>query len=101
MAFEMLLAMQVIDEQGYTNYRRAMTPILTCYQGKFGYDFQVSKVLICEENPDINRVFTLNFSDKAHCDAMFSDPEYLAIKQQFFVGSVGKITRIASYEKTT
>lgn len=99
MSFEMLLGMEILDEQEYTNYRNAMTPILTSYQGKFGYDFKVSEVLICEENPEINRVFTLNFSDKAQCDAMFSDPEYLAVKKKHFVGAVGKITRIACYEK--
>lgn len=99
MAFEMLLGMEIINDEGYSNYRREMTPILTSYQGKFGYDFKISEVLISEENPAMNRVFTLNFVDKAHCDAMFSDPAYLAIKKKHFVDAVGKITRIASYEK--
>ncbi|MFT5706360.1 MAG: hypothetical protein ACI9ES_000639 [Oceanospirillaceae bacterium] len=99
MAFEILLAMEILDEHSYSLYRKAMTPILHSYQGKFGYDFKVSQVLICEENPAINRVFTLTFSNQQQKEKLFSDPEYLAIKEKYFVGAVGKISRIASYEK--
>ncbi|MEH6445563.1 MAG: DUF1330 domain-containing protein [Oceanospirillaceae bacterium] len=99
MAFEILLAMEILDEHSYLLYRKAMTPILHSYDGKFGYDFKVSQVLICEENPAINRVFTLTFSNKQQMERLFADPKYLAVKEQHFIGAVGKITRIACYEK--
>ncbi len=100
MAHEILVGLQVLDDRVYDDYRAAMKPILSSYQGSFGYDFRVSEVLISEETSDINRVFTINFSSKGTMAGFFSDPEYLAIKEKYFAPSVGKAVIISSYEKT-
>jgi uncharacterized protein (DUF1330 family) len=99
MSHEILVGLNVLDDRKYSDYRKAMTPILLTYDGFFGYDFKVSEVLISEGSKDINRVFTINFRDKAQMEAFFSDPEYIAVKEQYFLGSVGDVTRISSYEK--
>ena len=100
MSFEILMGLEVIDDLQYDNYRAAMKPILKSYGGQFGYDFRVSEVLISEQNPDINRVFTISFPDRQQMKDFFADPSYLQAREKFFVNSVASITMISSYQKT-
>lgn len=99
MSFEILVGLNVIDDAKYADYRAAMKPILSQYEGRFGYDFKVSEVLITEGAEDINRVFTINFSGEDKMKSFFSDSEYLKVKEQYFVKSVASTTIISSYEK--
>ena len=101
MSYEILIGLNVLDDHKYENYRSAMSPLLTSYEGYFAYDFKVSDVLISEGNTDINRVFTINFSSKNKMESFFSDSQYLKIKEKYFVESVGSTTIISSYEKDT
>ncbi|EPJ52761.1 MAG: hypothetical protein OFPI_12920 [Osedax symbiont Rs2] len=100
MSFEILMGLEVTDDPGYDNYRAAMKPILKTYDGRFGYDFKVSDTLISEQNPDINRVFTINFPDKQQMKDFFSDPLYLQAREKYFIDSVASVTMISSYQKT-
>ncbi|MBL4831479.1 MAG: DUF1330 domain-containing protein [Aliivibrio sp.] len=75
MSYEILVGLHVLDDLKYAEYRAAMTPILSDYSGHFGYDFKVSEVLISEGNTDINRVFTINFSNQSKMEAFFSDSQ--------------------------
>ena len=100
MSYEILVGLHVLDDLKYAEYRTAMKPILSDYSGHFGYDFKVSEVLISEDNVNINRVFTINFSSQEKMDAFFSDAQYLIVKERYFVESVGSTTIIASYEKS-
>jgi uncharacterized protein (DUF1330 family) len=99
MSYEILVGLNVLDDLIYEDYRAAMKPILSDYQGRFVYDFKVSEVLIAEDESDINRVFTINFSSKENMDGFFSDAQYLIVKEQFFIKSVGSTTIISAYEK--
>jgi len=99
MSYEILVGLNVLDELKYTDYRTAMKPILSDYEGYFGYDFKVSEVLISAGDTDINRVFTINFSSKSKMEGFFSDSQYLIVKEKYFVDSVGSATIISSYEK--
>ena len=99
MSYEILVGLNVLDDLKYEVYRTAMKPILSDYEGRFGYDFKVSDVLISEENTDINRVFTINFSGKNKMEGFFSDPQYLIVKEKYFVESVSSAIIISSYEK--
>lgn len=99
MSYERLMAMQIKDEAAYEKYRAAMFPILQKYGGGFRYDFQVSKVLKAEAAHPINRVFAIYFRDEAAKDAFFADPEYVAIREKFFVPAVEAATQIAGYER--
>ncbi|MCJ8294674.1 MAG: DUF1330 domain-containing protein [Colwellia sp.] len=101
MSYEILVALNVVDDLKYDDYRAAMKPILSDYEGRFGYDFKVSDVLISEGNTDINRVFTINFASKNKMEGFFSDSKYLVVKEKCFVESVGSATIISSYEKGT
>ena len=101
MSYEILVGLNILDEPKYEDYRAAMKPILSIYKGYFGYDFKVSDVLISEGCTDMNRVFTINFSDKNKMDGFFSDPDYLVVKEKYFLESVGSATIISSYEKNT
>ncbi len=99
MSYEILVGLNVLDDLKYDDYRIAMRPILSDYEGQFGYDFKVSDVLISEGRTDINRVFTINFSSKDKMEGFFSDATYLVAKERYFVDSVGSTTIISSYEK--
>lgn len=99
MSYEILVGLNVIDDVKYDEYREAMKPILSDHQGRFGYDFKVSDVLISEGDTDINRVFTINFINKDKMESFFSNSEYLKVKEAYFESSVGSTTIISSYEK--
>ena len=101
MSYEILVGLNVLDDIKYDAYRAAMSPILSDYEGHFGYDFKVSDVLIPAGNTDINRVFTIVFSSKNKMDGFFSDFQYLVVKETYFVESVGSATIISSHEKDT
>ena len=101
MSYEILVGLDVLDDRKYSDYRAAMKPILSDYEGHFGYDFKVSDVLISAGNADITRVFTINFSSKNKMDGFFSDAQYLLIKEMYFVESVGSTTKISEYENET
>lgn len=101
MSYEMLVGLNVLDDQMYQEYRKAIKPMISEYGGGFGYDFKVSEVLLPEASSDINRVFTIYFRDRKAMDEFFSNPEYIKIKAQYFQNSVGNSTVISSYEKTT
>ncbi|WP_271274440.1 DUF1330 domain-containing protein [Aliamphritea hakodatensis] len=97
--YEMLMAMNITDDEMYSVYRRAMTPVLHAHGGSFGYDCKVSEVLISETPEPFNRVFTIRFPDTETKDAFFSHPDYLQIKAEYFSRSVADVTMIADYQK--
>ncbi len=99
MAYEILVGLNVLDDDLYSQYRAAMKPILIRFGGGFGYDFRIAEVLLSEVNKKINRVFTIHFPSKTDMESFFSDEEYLKVKEQFFIKSVGDTTIISSYEK--
>jgi uncharacterized protein (DUF1330 family) len=97
MSYENLVGLDVTDEKGYDQYRRAMSPILGKFGGGFRYDFKISEILINETANKINRVFVIRFPDKAGKDAFFADPEYKAIRAKYFETSVAARTVISEY----
>jgi uncharacterized protein (DUF1330 family) len=99
MAYEILVGLNVLDDELYSQYRIAMKPILRRIGGDFGYDFKIAEVLLSVVSEKINRVFTIRFPSKLDMESFFSDEEYLKIKGRFFVQSVGDTTIISSYEK--
>jgi uncharacterized protein (DUF1330 family) len=99
MATEMLIGVNVTDDEGYTAYRAAMTPILKTYGGGFSHDFRVSEVLQSQTEAPINRVFTIFFRNDEAKDAFFADEEYVKVKRCYFEPSVSDTTIIATYQK--
>ena len=99
MAVESLVALNVVDENAYQSYRDEIMPILKSYDGGFGYDFKVAKVLKSSTEAPINRVFTICFPSEDSMNSFFSDPAYLAIKQKHFVNAVTDTTIIATYQR--
>jgi uncharacterized protein (DUF1330 family) len=99
MSYEMLVGLQIKDDDLYTKYREAMTPLLKIYGGGFRYDFKVSSVLKNEEGRPINRVFTIYFGNKEQVDEFFSDKDYKAIKLKYFESSVEATTILSEYDR--
>ncbi len=97
MSYEMVVGLNVTNDERYTEYRAAITPILKSYGGGFRYDFKVAHVLKNEASSAINRVFTINFTDETAKEKFFSDPEYLAAKERLYALSVDATTIIAKY----
>lgn len=96
----MLVGLVVKDDASYARYRAAMTPILTRMGGSFGYDFTVGQLLKSEVSASINRVFTINFPNRAVCESFFSDPDYRAARSEFFEPAVESTTIIAEFEQS-
>ena len=94
MAFEILVALNVTDENVYTKYRAEMTPILKSYGGDFRYDFKVAETLKNGSTHAVNRVFTISFPDKTKKENFFADPNYLVVRKKFFDASVDGVTTI-------
>lgn len=99
MSYEMMVGLQIKDDNEYSRYREAMSPILKQYGGGFRYDFKVSQTLRNEEGRPINRVFAIYFVDKKGMDEFFSNSDYLDAKAKFFDASVEATTIISEYER--
>jgi uncharacterized protein (DUF1330 family) len=99
MAFEMVVALHLSNEEQYAEYREGMTPLLHAYGGGFRFDFVVSTVLASEDSFDINRVFTIHFPDRKSRDKFFADPRYLQVRERFFEPSVASRVVIAEYDR--
>lgn len=99
MPFEMLVGLNVVDSEGYQNYRKAMTPMLASYGGTFRYDFLVDKTLKGEATHDITRLFILSFPDRDSRDRFFKDEKYLAVRRTYLETAVKGRTVISEYER--
>ena len=99
MTHEIMVGLTVTDDELYRQYRAAMAPLLRAHGGGFRYDFTVAKVLESVSDHAINRVFAIYFESRARKEAFFAHPEYLAIKQRFFLRSVSGTTIFGEYER--
>lgn len=95
--YEMIVGLQIKNDDVYSKYREAMTPILGLYGGGFRYDFKVSEVLKNEEGRSINRVFAIYFKDEDSMNNFFRNEDYLNVKAEFFEKSVSETTIISQY----
>ncbi len=98
MTHEMLVGLHVTDDEKYAEYRRLMAPLLEQRSGGFRCDFIVSSVLRPEAAKDINRLFVIFFGSRVQKEELFSDENYLAIKEQYFKPSVAEITILSEYD---
>lgn len=98
MPLDRLMALQVADEDGYAEYRRRMTPLLEAHGGRFVLDVRVSEVLQAPADTACNRLFLIRFPDRGVHDRFFADPEYLAIRGEWFTRSVTSAQQVGIYE---
>jgi len=98
MAYKMLVGLNVKNDQMYSDYRKAMIPLLKTYGGGFDCDFKLSEVLIPENNQDLNRLFIIYAENKESMDSFFSDPKYKEIQEKYFNDSVARKTLFANFE---
>lgn len=96
---EILVGLSVRDEEGYAEYRAAMTPVLHAHGGSFGVDVRVAAVLRAPGAAAFNRLFTIRFPSAHDHDAFFADPDYLPIRERLFEPSVnGAAEVLGRYE---
>jgi len=98
MTHELLVGLTVTDDEAYSRYRAAMTPLLAAHGGGFRYDFTIAKVLKSASSHPINRLFAIHFPSKARMEEFFANPEYLAIRAKHFAPSVAGTTIIGAYD---
>lgn len=97
MSYELTIGLLVADHEKYTQYRAEIAPLLKAAGAQFRYDFQVAKTLKREADHDINRLFVLQFPDRAAKERFFTDPTYLEIRTRLFEKAVEKSATIAEY----
>ncbi|MFT5290806.1 MAG: hypothetical protein ACI82F_002882 [Planctomycetota bacterium] len=95
---EVLVGLHVTDNDSYTSYRAAMTPILEAAGGWFRYDFTIDQMLKGSVSPAINRLFVISFPDEPTKDRFFSDPNYVSARTKFFEPAVDLVELIATYD---
>jgi len=44
MSYEMMVGLEVKDDTKYSDYRKAMTPLLETFEGGFRYDFRFQRL---------------------------------------------------------
>ena len=98
MAFSYLVGLEVADAARYDEYRRAMRPSLVKYEGDFGCDFGVDRVLFSPEDAPINRVFKIRFPSRERANAFFGDRDYRAVKERYSDAAVAATTILGAYE---
>ncbi len=99
MVFERIMGLHVIDDDEYQKYREAMEPILNSIGGSFGFDFRVSEVLRSKTKNEINRVFTIEFPNRAEMDSFFKRKDYIEIQNRHLKNSILSKTVISMHEK--
>ena len=97
---EFLVGLHVTDQESYTRYRAAMTPLLEAVGGRFRCDFTVDRMLKgpAGEGPALNRVFVISFPDAATGEAFFQGAEYVAAKERFFEPAVDRVEILAEFD---
>ncbi len=97
MAVEDVVGLQVMDEVLYAKYREGMLPILKKMGGYFRYDAHIQQELKSPANHPINRIFIIGFPNARIRDSFFSDPDYLAVRKEFFDRAVASVCRLSQY----
>jgi uncharacterized protein (DUF1330 family) len=95
--FEMTVALLVADHEQYAQYRAEIAPLLEASGGRFRYDFEVARTLKREAEHDVNRLFVLQFPDRAGKEHFFTDPQYREIRARLYEKAVKCTTIIAEY----
>jgi uncharacterized protein (DUF1330 family) len=93
----MTVGLRLVDREKYAEYRAEMAPLLAEAGGRFRYDFDVSQTLLSESGHDLDRVFVIQFPDRAAKEGFFARPEYVEIRRRLFEKAVGRMEIIAEY----
>jgi uncharacterized protein (DUF1330 family) len=97
MFFEMTVGLFVVDHEKYAQYRAEIAPLLEAAGGRFRYDFEVARTLKSETGDEINRLFLIQFPDRAIKKRFFTDSQYLEIRARLFDKAVDRMAIIAEY----
>jgi uncharacterized protein (DUF1330 family) len=97
MPFEMTVGLFVIDQEKYAQYRAEIASLVDAAGARFRYDFEVARTLKSEADHDVNRVFVIQFPDRASKERFFADPQYVEIHDRLFEKAVQGTAIIAQY----
>jgi uncharacterized protein (DUF1330 family) len=95
--FEIIVGLLVVDHEKYAQYRTEIAPLLEAAGGRFRFDFEIARTLKREAEHDINRLFVLQFPDRAAKERFFADTQYREIRGRLYQSAVKSTTMIAEY----
>jgi len=95
--FEIIVGLLVVDHERYAQYRTEIAPLLEAAGGRFRFDFEIARTLKREAEHDINRLFVLQFPDRAAKERFFSDTQYREIRGRLYQSAVKSTSMIAEY----
>jgi uncharacterized protein (DUF1330 family) len=81
----------------YAQYRAEIQSLLEANRGRFRQNFEVARALKSDAGHDINRLFVIEFPDRAHKQHFFADSHYVEIRARLFDKAVAGWTMIAEY----
>jgi len=99
MSFEMTVGLLVVDREKYAQYRTEIAPLLEAARSRFRYDFEVVRTLKSEASYNVNRLFVIQFPDRASKERFFTDPHYVEIRARLFEKAVAETVIIAEYTR--
>jgi uncharacterized protein (DUF1330 family) len=93
----MMIGLFVADHERYAQYRAEIASLLEAAGGRFRYDFEVARTLKSEAGHKINRLFVIQFPDRARKEQFFTDSKYIEIRARLFAPAVDGMTIMAEY----
>ena len=93
--FKIVVGLLVVEDDKYAQYRTAIAPLLEAAGGRFRFDFEIARTLKREAEHDINRLFVLQFPDRAAKERFFADAQYREIRARLYESAVRSTTMIA------
>ena len=85
-----LVSLDIEDANTYDEYRRRMAPLLERHGGHFVLDVEGGIARIHPAPFDPGRVLLIAFPSEGDARAFFSDPEYTAVRSQWFDRAVSQ-----------
>ena len=93
----MTVGLLVADHEKYAQYRAEIAPLLEAVGGRFRFDFEIRRTLKSEVGHEVNRLFVIQFPDRASKERFFADSEYLEIRTRLFEKAVERTVIIGEH----
>lgn len=97
MALENLVAINIVDQSKYEEYRTKLAAVLGDYGAVMRCEVEVSSVLTSPDGSPFNRMFLMRFPSLQSAKEFAADNRYLSLRNELFVPSVSNTVLLGQY----